>query len=254
MDWSFWYCPLSGLWNIQLTVTCLSHSPLTPPAPPSLPTIVHHQTSTILTSVEEISCQAFILLRDQGPSCSYLNITLLRCRFEMTGAGGISFMRALKTQNASAWPLGFGGIIWWIRVLQQLLVRSHQGSKSGCVSPPSIVPYGHFHFSLVWKLAINPFILKRCIAHLIQPAIDAESFDSDGMEKKTCDTSTVLCDRDHIKLHPKLNVLNPVSESIKLILCMSALIRISCKTTMQHLLGHWRFWFMRQGGPQLMTC
>lgn len=210
MDWSFWYCPLSGLWKIQLTVACLSPSPHNP-------AVVHHQTSTILTSVEEISCQAFILLRDQSPSCSYLNITLLRCRFEIAAAGGISFMGALETQNASAWPLGFGGIICWIRVLQQLLVRSHQGSKSGCESPPPIVPYGHFHFSLVWKLAITPFILC-CIACLIYP-----------LEKKTRDTSAALCDMGHIKLHPKLNVLNPVSESIKLILCMSTLIRISSR-------------------------
>lgn len=71
----------------------------------------HHPTSTILTSVEEISCQAFILLRDQGPSCSYLNITLLRCTFEIAGPGGISFARAPETQNASARPRGFGGII-----------------------------------------------------------------------------------------------------------------------------------------------
>lgn len=85
--------------KIQLIVACLSRSPHAPAAPPA---IVHHQTSTILTAVEEISCQAFILLRDQGPSCSYLNITLLHCRFEMTGAGGISFMRALETQNALA--------------------------------------------------------------------------------------------------------------------------------------------------------
>lgn len=144
--------PLSGLWKIQLTVACLSHSP-------HGPCVVHHQTSTILTSVEEISCQAFILLRDQGSSCSYLNITSVHCRFEIAGAGGISFMRALETQNASAWPPGFGGIIWWICVLQQLLVRSHQGSKSGCESPPPIVLHAHFHFSLVWKLVIAPLIL-----------------------------------------------------------------------------------------------
>lgn len=75
-----------------MTAACLSHSPHSVP-------VVHHQTSTILTSVEEISCQAFILLRDQGPSCSYLNITLLHCRIEIAGAGGISFIRA---QNALA--------------------------------------------------------------------------------------------------------------------------------------------------------
>lgn len=92
---------------------------------------VHHQTSTILTSVEELSCQAFILLRDQGPSCSYLNITSVFRGCGMAGAGGISFMWALNTQNALAWPPSFGGIIWWIHVLQQLLVRSQQGSKSG---------------------------------------------------------------------------------------------------------------------------
>lgn len=91
---------------------------------------VDHPTSTILTSVEELSCQAFILLRDQGPSCSYLNITLVFCGFGTAGAGGISFMWALNTQNALAWPLGFGGIIWWIHVLQQLLAKSQQGSKS----------------------------------------------------------------------------------------------------------------------------
>lgn len=89
-----------------------------------------HQTSTILTSVEELSCQAFILLRDQGPSSSYLNITFVFCGFGMAGAGGISFMWALNTQNALAWPLSFGGIIWWIHVLQQLLAKSQQGSKS----------------------------------------------------------------------------------------------------------------------------
>ena len=150
-NWSYWYCPLSSLWKIQLTVACLIHSPHSP-------LDVHHQTSTILTSVEEISCQAFILLRDQGSSCSYLNITLPHCTFEIAGAGGISFIRALETQNALSWPLGFGGIIWWIRVLQQLLVWSHQGSKSGCECPPPIVPYGHFHFLLVWKLVITPFI------------------------------------------------------------------------------------------------
>lgn len=157
MDWSVWYCPLSGLWKIQLTVACLSRSPHGPP-------VVHHQTSTILTSVEEISCQAFILLRDQGPSCSYLNITLLRCRFEIAGAGGISFMRALETQNASAWPPGFGGIIWWICVLQQLLVRSHQGSKSGCESPPPIVPLCHFHFSTCLENLSLPCLFTFCIA------------------------------------------------------------------------------------------
>ena len=146
--WSYSYCPPSSLWKIHLTVVCLIHSPHRPPD-------VHHQTSTILTSVEEISCQAFILLRDQGPSCSCLNITSLHCRFEIAGAGGISFIRALETQNALAWPLGFGGIIWWIHVLQQLLGRSHQGSKSGCECPPPIGPYGHFQFSWGWNLTMT---------------------------------------------------------------------------------------------------
>lgn len=110
MDWSMWYCPVSGLG--KLTVACLSCSLHGPP-------VVHHYTSTILTGRLtgdwlEIDCQAFILLRDQSPSCSYLNITCLHCRFEIAGAGGILFMRALKTQNALAWPLDSGGIIWWI--------------------------------------------------------------------------------------------------------------------------------------------
>lgn len=123
MKWSSWYCPLSALWKIFQTVACLSRSPAASPS-------VDHQTSTILTSVEELSCQAFILLRDQGPSCSYLNITLVFCGFGVVGAGGIPFMWVLNTQNALAWPLSFGGIIWWIHVLQQLLAKSQQGSKS----------------------------------------------------------------------------------------------------------------------------
>lgn len=141
--WSYWYCLLSSLWKIHMTAACLSHSPHSVP-------VVHHQTSTILTSVE-ISCQAFILLRDQGPSCSYLNITLLHCRIEIAGAGGISFIRA---QNALAWPLGFGGIMSWICVLQQLLVRNHKGSKSG-YECPQIGPYAHFHFLLFWNSPLS---------------------------------------------------------------------------------------------------
>lgn len=42
MDWSVWYCPVSGLGKIQLTVACLSCSLHGPP-------VVHHYTSTILT-------------------------------------------------------------------------------------------------------------------------------------------------------------------------------------------------------------
>lgn len=100
--WSYWYCLLSSLWKIHLTAACLIHNPH------SLP-VVHHQTSTILTSVEEISCQAFILLRDQGPSCSYLNITLLHCTFEIAGGGGISFIRALRNPECLGLTSGLQG-------------------------------------------------------------------------------------------------------------------------------------------------
>lgn len=135
MDWSLW---LSTLWKIDRRQLLVLAVVLMPP--------VHHQTSTILTSVEELSCQAFILLKDQGPSCSYLNITLVHRRFEIAGSGGILFMWPLNTQNALAWPMGFGGIMWWIHVLQQLFLRSHRGSKSGCESPSPNLPFGHFHF------------------------------------------------------------------------------------------------------------
>lgn len=50
-----------------------------------------------------------------------------------------------------------------------------------------------------------------------------------------------LQDGGRITRHPKLNVLSRVSQSIELIWSTSALIKISCKTTMQHLLGHWRW-------------
>lgn len=162
MDGSIWHCPISDLWKIQLTVACLSHSLQRSP-------VVHHWTSTILTSVVEISCQAFILLRDQGLSCSYLNITLFCCRFDIAGAGGISFMSSLKTQNASAWPLGFGGIIWRICILQQLLVRSHQGSKTG--SESCLCSMVTFIFHLIenpplpfpsWNVVLCPATIYRC--------------------------------------------------------------------------------------------
>lgn len=71
-------------YNWQLLVLAAALTP----APP----VVHHQTSTILTSAGEISCQAFILLRDQDPSCSCLNITLLHSGVEIAGEGGISRM------------------------------------------------------------------------------------------------------------------------------------------------------------------
>lgn len=69
--------------------------------------------------------------------------------------------------------------------------------------------------------------------------------------KKECNTRGALRDRGCIKLHPKLNVLSPVSESTELILFMSTLIRIFCETTMQHLFGHWRYWFMREDGSTI---
>lgn len=61
------------------------------------------------------------------------------------------------------------------------------------------------------------------------------------MEKGTRDTHQLPSDGERIKLRLKISVLNPVSESTELILRPSALIRIFCKTTMPHLLDHWRF-------------
>lgn len=137
-------------WKIHLTAARLIHGRH------GLP-VVHHQTSTILTSVEEISCQAFILLRDQGSSCSYLNITLLHCRFEIVGAGGISFISA---QDPECLCLTTG---LWRDYLMNLcftaaVSEKSPGSKSGCECPPSTGPNGHFHFKVTWKLIITPWL------------------------------------------------------------------------------------------------
>lgn len=100
-------------------------------------------------------------------------------------------------------------------------------------------------FSIFLKLT-HLFILQ--IACLIV----ATSYMSDVLIvrewKRECNARAALWASGCIKLHPKLNVLSPVSKSIELISCMSTLIRIFCKTTMQHLFGQWRFWFMRQEG------